>query len=235
MKRTLQIFAVSLVAAGVAFAQPALHVETPGNGATVGTTVTLTGTATPFSRVVVSGDLAGDVKVDKNGNWMLELDAQSMSSGDPVDLNVISRDAKGQVSQPVVLSFPRTGGPAATTSGTTTDRTRLSVAVSEPRNNAKVAQQFTLTGTATPGTKVELTGDAVGNTTADASGNWTLNVNTKAPLNSDLVLRVRAKNLYNVESNEVVLNYEVTRASTATTNPPTPGTTPTPGFGTNPR
>lgn len=234
MKRTLKIFAMSLVAAGVAFANPALHVETPGNGATIGSTVTLTGTATPYSRVVVTGDLAGDVKVDKNGNWMLELDAQTLSSADPVDLNVVARDAKGQLSQPVDLSFPRVTA-VAPNSGGNTNHTLLDLSVNEPKNNAKVAQQFTLTGTATPGTKVELTGDAVGNATADASGNWLIQVNTDAPLNSDLVLRVRAKNLYNVESNEVVLNYEVTRASTATTNPPTPGTTPTPGFGTNPR
>lgn len=226
MKKTLA--ALALVAS-VALAQPAVKVETPGNGATVGNTVTLTGTAAPFSRVYVTGDLSGDVKVDKNGNWMLELDAQTLSSNDSVDLNVRARDARGRESQAIVLSFPRTGGPAAT--DTTTDRTRLSVRVSEPPNNAKVAQSFTLTGTATPGTIVEVTGDATGNTTADASGHWSVNVSSRAPLNSSLVLRVRAKNLYNIESNEVVLSYEITRASTATENQPNPGTTPTPGFG----
>lgn len=234
MNRSFAAFAAGLVVATVAFAQPALHVETPGNGATVGNVVTLTGTATPYSRVLVTGDLAGDVKVDRNGNWMLELDAQNMSSGDPVDLNLVSRDARGNLSQPVVLSFPRSGGPAAAT--TTTDRTRLNVNVSSPPNNAKVAQSFTLTGTATPGTKVEVTGDAVGNAQADANGNWTVQVSTTQPLNSDLTLRVRARNIYNMESNEVVLRYGINRAGDGSaTTPPNPGTTPTPGFGMPPR
>ncbi len=234
MKKFFTFCAAGLFVASVALAQPALRVETPGNGATVGNVVTLTGTAAPYSRVLVTGDLAGDVKADKNGNWLLELDAQTLSSGDPVDLSVVARDARGNMSKPLVLSFPRSGGPAAST--TTTDRTRLAVNVSSPVNKAKVAQTFTLNGTATPGTKIEVTGDAVGNTSADENGNWTLNMSTKAPVNSDLVLRVRAKNIYNMESNEVVLNLEVNRAGTTALDPtnPNPGSTPAPGFGTIP-
>ena len=121
----------------------------------------LTGTAAPGAKIqVFDGDtLLGETTADASGNW--KFAAPVLAAG-PHSLVTKTQDAAGKAlgeSEPVQFELPEVTRPAITPP-------------SLP--DLKAGAPFELTGTAAPGAKIQVfDGDTLlGETTADASGNW---------------------------------------------------------------
>ncbi|MGB5859617.1 MAG: Ig-like domain-containing protein [Pseudomonas aeruginosa] len=124
---------------------------------------TLSGTAEAGVTIVITdgnGNPIGQTTADANGNWTF---APASQLPDGTVVNVVARDAAGN-------SSPATS--------ITVDGVAPSAPVVEPSNGSE------LSGTAEPGSSVTLTdgnGNPIGQTTADASGNWTFIPSTPLP------------------------------------------------------
>ncbi|HBO5135704.1 TPA: BapA prefix-like domain-containing protein [Pseudomonas aeruginosa] len=124
---------------------------------------TLSGTAEAGVTIVITdgnGNPIGQTTADANGNWTF---APASQLPDGTVVNVVARDATGN-------SSPATS--------ITVDGVAPSAPVVEPSNGSE------LSGTAEPGSSVTLTdgnGNPIGQTTADASGNWTFTPSTPLP------------------------------------------------------
>ncbi|HGN0267215.1 TPA: Ig-like domain-containing protein [Pseudomonas aeruginosa] len=124
---------------------------------------TLSGTAEAGVTIVITdgnGNPIGQTTADANGNWTF---APASQLPDGTVVNVVARDAAGN-------SSPATS--------ITVDGVAPSAPVVEPSNGSE------LSGTAEPGSSVTLTdgnGNPIGQTTADASGNWTFTPSTPLP------------------------------------------------------
>ena len=145
---------------------PAAPVVNPINGAV------LNGTAEPNSTVTLtdgSGNPIGQVTADGSGNWTY---TPVTPIADGTVINVVAQDAAGNSSIP---------------SSTTVD----SQAPAAPVVNA--SNGTTISGTAEPGSTVTLTdgsGNLIGQTAADGSGNWSFTPGT--PLANGTVVNATA-------------------------------------------
>ena len=131
--------------------------------------VTLTGTAQPGSTVDVTfGTTTLAATVDANGNWTVDFPASAIATGEyEATITAVATDANGN---------------SSTTTGTMQVDTIADVAVSTGGvagdgtiNGAEQAAGVTLTGTAQPGSTVDVTfGTTTLAATVDANGNWTV-------------------------------------------------------------
>ncbi|WNN39358.1 Ig-like domain-containing protein [Pseudomonas inefficax] len=136
---------------------PAAPVVNPSNGTTI------SGTAEPGSTVTLtdgSGNPIGQVTADGSGNW-------SFTPGSPLPngsvVNATATDPTGNTSAP---------------SSTTVDTVAPAAPVIEPSNGSEIS------GTAEPSSTITLTdgsGNPIGQTTADGSGNWSFTPGTPLP------------------------------------------------------
>ncbi|WP_085616508.1 Ig-like domain-containing protein [Pseudomonas sp. B24(2017)] len=136
---------------------PAAPVVNPSNGTTI------SGTAEPGSTVTLTdagGNPIGQVTADGSGNW-------SFTPGSPLPngtvVNATATDPTGNTSAP---------------SSTTVDSVAPAAPVVEPSNGSEIS------GTAEPGSTITLTdgsGNPIGQTTADGSGNWSFTPGTPLP------------------------------------------------------
>ncbi|RMK75168.1 Ig-like domain repeat protein [Pseudomonas aeruginosa] len=123
----------------------------------------LSGTAEAGVTIVITdgnGNPIGQTSADANGNWSFTPGSQLP---DGTVVNVVARDAAGN-------SSPATS--------ITVDGVAPSAPVVEPSNGSE------LSGTAEPGSSVTLTdgnGNPIGQTTADANGNWSFTPSTPLP------------------------------------------------------
>ncbi|MEB5064144.1 Ig-like domain-containing protein [Pseudomonas aeruginosa] len=123
----------------------------------------LSGTAEAGVTIVITdgnGNPIGQTSADANGNWSFTPGSQLP---DGTVVNVVARDAAGN-------SSPATS--------ITVDGVAPSAPVVEPSNGSE------LSGTAEPGSSVTLTdgnGNPIGQTTADANGNWSFTPTTPLP------------------------------------------------------
>ncbi|HBO1233377.1 TPA: BapA prefix-like domain-containing protein, partial [Pseudomonas aeruginosa] len=146
--------ATSITVDGVA---PNAPVVEPSNGSE------LSGTAEPGSSVTLTdgnGNPIGQTTADANGNWSF---TPSTPLPDGTVVNVVARDAAGNVSSPASV---------------TVDAVAPATPTVDPSNGT------TLSGTAEPGSSVTLTdgnGNPIGQVTADGSGNWTFTPSTPLP------------------------------------------------------
>lgn len=183
-----------------------VSVASPGNGATLNGPFTLTGTATPWQRIVVQGDLSGQGQSDGNGNWSIPLNTSGLAAGQVFNLQVYAQDGSGNLSAPAQLRYAA-GGSSSSGSGTTPGGP-LRVSVNLPANGGTVAQSFSLSGTASPGILVECNGDLHGQTYADANGNWTLPLSGGTP-GQVVNLTVSGRDGSGQTSNQVQLRYAI--------------------------
>ncbi|WP_428993534.1 Ig-like domain-containing protein [Pseudomonas asiatica] len=136
---------------------PAAPVVNPSNGTTI------SGTAEPGSTVTLTdagGNPIGQVTADGSGNW-------SFTPGSPLPngtvVNATATDPTGNTSAP---------------SSTTVDSVAPAAPVVQPSNGSEIS------GTAEPGSTITLTdgsGNPIGQTTADGSGNWSFTPGTPLP------------------------------------------------------
>ncbi|OTJ63046.1 Ig-like domain repeat protein, partial [Pseudomonas aeruginosa] len=123
----------------------------------------LSGTAEAGVTIVITdgnGNPIGQTSADANGNWSFTPGSQLP---DGTVVNVVARDAAGN-------SSPATS--------ITVDGVAPGAPVVEPGNGSE------LSGTAEPGSSVTLTdgnGNPIGQTTADANGNWSFTPSTPLP------------------------------------------------------
>jgi MYXO-CTERM domain-containing protein len=142
-------------------------VSTPANGSrTNDTTPTYSGTAEPGSTVTVTVDgvVVGTTTADASGNWSLVQPVPLIEGAHTV--SATATDAAGNTS------------PSSNTNAFTVDTTPPAApVVNTPASGSRTSDTTpTYTGTAEPGSTVTVIvdGTAVGTTTADASGNWSL-------------------------------------------------------------
>ncbi len=185
-----------------------VSVNSPGNGATVNGPFTLSGSATPWQRIVVQGDLSGEGQSDGNGNWSVQMNPNSLAAGQVFNLQVYAKDGAGNLSSPMSVRYAMGG--SGNTGGGTVPSTGgpLQCSVNLPANGATVPSSFTLTGTATPGMLVECTGDLRGQTYADGSGNWSLTL-SGGQAGSVVNLTVFAREGSGNRSREINLKYAI--------------------------
>ncbi|WP_409266446.1 Ig-like domain-containing protein [Pseudomonas sp. KCJK8521] len=136
---------------------PAAPVVNPSNGTTI------SGTAEPGSTVTLTdagGNPIGQVTADGSGNW-------SFTPGSPLPngtvVNATATDPTGNTSAP---------------SSTTVDSVAPAAPVVQPSNGSEIS------GTAEPGSTITLTdgsGNPIGQTIADGSGNWSFTPGTPLP------------------------------------------------------
>ncbi|MBF8763582.1 Ig-like domain-containing protein, partial [Pseudomonas pudica] len=124
---------------------------------------TISGTAEPGSTVTLTdagGNPIGQVTADGSGNW-------SFAPGTPL--------ANGTV---IIATATDVTGNTSAPSTTTVDSVAPAAPVVEPSNGSEIS------GTAEPGSTITLTdgsGNPIGQTTADGSGNWSFTPGTPLP------------------------------------------------------
>ncbi|WP_121124944.1 Ig-like domain-containing protein [Pseudomonas aeruginosa] len=159
----------------------------------------LSGTAEAGVTIVITdgnGNPIGQTTADANGNW-------SFTPGTPLPdgtvVNVVARDAAGN-------SSPATS--------ITVDGVAPSAPVVEPSNGSE------LSGTAEPGSSVTLTdgnGNPIGQTTADANGNWSFTPST--PLPDGTVVNVVARDAAGNSSPPASVTVDAVAPATPTVDP----------------
>ncbi|MBH8646624.1 Ig-like domain repeat protein, partial [Pseudomonas aeruginosa] len=138
----------------------------------------------------------GQTSADANGNWSFTPGSQLP---DGTVVNVVARDAAGN-------SSPATS--------ITVDGVAPSAPVVEPSNGSE------LSGTAEPGSSVTLTdgnGNPIGQTTADANGNWSFTPST--PLPDGTVVNVVARDAAGNSSPPASVTVDAVAPATPTVDP----------------
>ncbi|HCI1742606.1 TPA: BapA prefix-like domain-containing protein, partial [Pseudomonas aeruginosa] len=159
----------------------------------------LSGTAEAGVTIVITdgnGNPIGQTSADANGNWSFTPGSQLP---DGTVVNVVARDAAGN-------SSPATS--------ITVDGVAPSAPVVEPSNGSE------LSGTAEPGSSVTLTdgnGNPIGQTTADANGNWSFTPST--PLPDGTVVNVVARDAAGNSSPPASVTVDAVAPATPTVNP----------------
>ncbi|MBG6553507.1 BapA prefix-like domain-containing protein [Pseudomonas aeruginosa] len=159
----------------------------------------LSGTAEAGVTIVITdgnGNPIGQTSADANGNW-------SFTPGSPLPdgtvVNVVARGAAGN-------SSPATS--------ITVDGVAPNAPVVEPSNGSE------LSGTAEPGSSVTLTdgnGNPIGQTTADANGNWSFTPST--PLPDGTVVNVVARDAAGNSSPPASVTVDAVAPATPTVDP----------------
>ncbi len=143
-----------------------------------------------------NGNPIGQTSTDANGNWSFTPGSQLP---DGTVVNVVARDAAGN-------SSPATS--------ITVDGVAPSAPVVEPSNGSE------LSGTAEPGSSVTLTdgnGNPIGQTTADANGNWSFTPST--PLPDGTVVNVVARDAAGNSSPPASVTVDAVAPATPTVDP----------------
>ncbi|MBG7337193.1 Ig-like domain repeat protein, partial [Pseudomonas aeruginosa] len=159
----------------------------------------LSGTAEAGVTIVITdgnGNPIGQTSADANGNWSFTPGSQLP---DGTVVNVVARDAAGN-------SSPATS--------ITVDGVAPSAPVVEPSNGSE------LSGTAEPGSSVTLTdgnGNPIGQTTADANGNWSFTPAT--PLPDGTVVNVVARDAAGNSSPPASVTVDAVAPATPTVDP----------------
>ncbi|MBI9196571.1 BapA prefix-like domain-containing protein [Pseudomonas aeruginosa] len=159
----------------------------------------LSGTAEAGVTIVITdgnGNPIGQTSADANGNWSFTPGSQLP---DGTVVNVVARDAVGN-------SSPATS--------ITVDGVAPSAPVVEPSNGSE------LSGTAEPGSSVTLTdgnGNPIGQTTADANGNWSFTPST--PLPDGTVVNVVARDAAGNSSPPASVTVDAVAPATPTVDP----------------
>ncbi|HBO3683622.1 TPA: BapA prefix-like domain-containing protein [Pseudomonas aeruginosa] len=159
----------------------------------------LSGTAEAGVTIVITdgnGNPIGQTSADANGNWSFTPGSQLP---DGTVVNVVARDAAGN-------SSPATS--------ITVDGVAPSAPVVEPSNGSE------LSGTAEPGSSVSLTdgnGNPIGQTTADANGNWSFTPST--PLPDGTVVNVVARDAAGNSSPPASVTVDAVAPATPTVDP----------------
>ncbi|HGN6731509.1 TPA: Ig-like domain-containing protein, partial [Pseudomonas aeruginosa] len=159
----------------------------------------LSGTAEAGVTIVITdgnGNPIGQTSADANGNWSFTPGSQLP---DGTVVNVVARDAAGN-------SSPATS--------ITVDGVAPNAPVVEPSNGSE------LSGTAEPGSSVTLTdgnGNPIGQTTADANGNWSFTPST--PLPDGTVVNVVARDAAGNSSPPASVTVDAVAPATPVVNP----------------
>ncbi|MBG7446270.1 BapA prefix-like domain-containing protein, partial [Pseudomonas aeruginosa] len=159
----------------------------------------LSGTAEAGVTIVITdgnGNPIGQTSADANGNWSFTPGSQLP---DGTVVNVVARDAAGNSS------------PATSITG---DGVAPNAPVVEPSNGSE------LSGTAEPGSSVTLTdgnGNPIGQTTADANGNWSFTPST--PLPDGTVVNVVARDAAGNSSPPASVTVDAVAPATPTVDP----------------
>ncbi|HBO8996216.1 TPA: BapA prefix-like domain-containing protein, partial [Pseudomonas aeruginosa] len=159
----------------------------------------LSGTAEAGVTIVITdgnGNPIGQTSADANGNWSFPPGSQLP---DGTVVNVVARDAAGN-------SSPATS--------ITVDGVAPNAPVVEPSNGSE------LSGTAEPGSSVTLTdgnGNPIGQTTADANGNWSFTPST--PLPDGTVVNVVARDAAGNSSPPASVTVDAVAPATPTVDP----------------
>ncbi|HFQ8924104.1 TPA: Ig-like domain-containing protein, partial [Pseudomonas aeruginosa] len=159
----------------------------------------LSGTAEAGVTIVITdgnGNPIGQTSADANGNWSFTPGSQLL---DGTVVNVVARDAAGN-------SSPATS--------ITVDGVAPNAPVVEPSNGSE------LSGTAEPGSSVTLTdgnGNPIGQTTADANGNWSFTPST--PLPDGTVVNVVARDAAGNSSPPASVTVDAVAPATPTVDP----------------
>ncbi|MEW3925421.1 Ig-like domain-containing protein [Pseudomonas aeruginosa] len=159
----------------------------------------LSGTAEAGATIVITdgnGNPIGQTSADANGNWSFTPGSQLP---DGTVVNVVAGDAAGN-------SSPATS--------ITVDGVAPSAPVVEPSNGSE------LSGTAEPGSSVTLTdgnGNPIGQTTADANGNWSFTPST--PLPDGTVVNVVARDAAGNSSPPASVTVDAVAPATPTVDP----------------
>ncbi|HHK2166597.1 TPA: Ig-like domain-containing protein [Pseudomonas aeruginosa] len=159
----------------------------------------LSGTAEAGVTIVITdgnGNPIGQTSADANGNWSFTPGSQLP---DGAVVNVVARDAAGN-------SSPATS--------ITVDGVAPNAPVVEPSNGSE------LSGTAEPGSSVTLTdgnGNPIGQTTADANGNWSFTPST--PLPDGTVVNVVARDAAGNSSPPASVTVDAVAPATPTVDP----------------
>ncbi|HGN0923142.1 TPA: Ig-like domain-containing protein, partial [Pseudomonas aeruginosa] len=159
----------------------------------------LSGTAEAGVTIVITdgnGNPIGQTSADANGNWSFTPGSQLP---DGTVVNVVARDAAGN-------SSPATS--------ITVDGVAPNAPVVEPSNGSE------LSGTAEPGSSVTLTdgnGNPIGQTTADANGNWSFTPST--PLPDGIVVNVVARDAAGNSSPPASVTVDAVAPATPTVDP----------------
>ncbi|MCO2319882.1 Ig-like domain repeat protein, partial [Pseudomonas aeruginosa] len=159
----------------------------------------LSGTAEAGVTIVITdgnGNPIGQTSADANGNWSFTPGSQLP---DGTVVNVVAREAAGN-------SRPATS--------ITVDGVAPNAPVVEPSNGSE------LSGTAEPGSSVTLTdgnGNPIGQTTADANGNWSFTPST--PLPDGTVVNVVARDAAGNSSPPASVTVDAVAPATPTVDP----------------
>ncbi|WP_213911656.1 Ig-like domain-containing protein [Pseudomonas aeruginosa] len=159
----------------------------------------LSGTAEAGVTIVITdgnGNPIGQTTAEANGNWSFTPGSQLP---DGTVVNVVARDAVGN-------SSPATS--------ITVDGVAPNAPVVEPSNGSE------LSGTAEPGSSVTLTdgnGNPIGQTTADANGNWSFTPST--PLPDGTVVNVVARDAAGNSSPPASVTVDAVAPATPTVDP----------------
>ncbi|MCT5498880.1 Ig-like domain-containing protein [Pseudomonas aeruginosa] len=159
----------------------------------------LSGTAEAGVTIVITdgnGNPIGQTSADANGSWSFTPGSQLP---DGTVVNVVARDAAGN-------SSPATS--------ITVDGVAPNAPVVEPSNGSE------LSGTAEPGSSVTLTdgnGNPIGQTTADANGNWSFTPST--PLPDGTVVNVMARDAAGNSSPPASVTVDAVAPATPTVDP----------------
>ncbi|MGE1389626.1 Ig-like domain-containing protein [Pseudomonas aeruginosa] len=159
----------------------------------------LSGTAEAGVTIVITdgnGNPIGQTSANANGNWSFTPGSQLP---DGTVVNVVARDAAGN-------SSPATS--------ITVDGVAPNAPVVEPSNGSE------LSGTAEPGSSVTLTdgnGNPIGQTTADANGNWSFTPST--PLPDGTVVNVVARDAAGNSSPPASVTVDAVAPATPTVDP----------------
>ncbi|MDV6435416.1 BapA prefix-like domain-containing protein [Pseudomonas aeruginosa] len=159
----------------------------------------LSGTAEAGVTIVITdgnGNPIGQTTADANGSWSFTPGSQLP---DGTVVNVVARDAAGN-------SSPATS--------ITVDGVAPNAPVVEPSNGSE------LSGTAEPGSSVTLTdgnGNPIGQTTADANGNWSFTPST--PLPDGTVVNVVARDAAGNSSPPASVTVDAVAPATPTVDP----------------
>ncbi|HHK3142531.1 TPA: Ig-like domain-containing protein, partial [Pseudomonas aeruginosa] len=159
----------------------------------------LSGTAEAGVTIVITdgnGNPIGQTSADANGSWSFTPGSQLP---DGTVVNVVARDAAGNSSSATSI---------------TVDGVAPNAPVVEPSNGSE------LSGTAEPGSSVTLTdgnGNPIGQTTADANGNWSFTPST--PLPDGTVVNVVARDAAGNSSPPASVTVDAVAPATPTVDP----------------
>ena len=192
---------------------PTVSLSSPGSGATVSGTVTVSASASDnvgVASVQFTLDGVNLGAADTSSPYSISWTTTSASNGSHV-LRAVARDAAGNLT---------TSGSRTVTVSNSADTTLPSVSLSAPSSGATVSGTVTVSASASDNVgvaSVQFTLDGVNLGAADTSAPWSISWNTTAVANGSRVLRAVAR--------DAAGNTRTSSSRTVTVNNSTPDTT----------